>query len=195
MRRAVGAGHEEEVRGLEIAVDDVERVRLGERAARLVGEGHGLLPGELAAALAGERGDVGALQVLHHHEGRAVLQRVDVHHAHDVLAGEAERGARLAEHARGHGVVVEERRVQHLDRDELVEAEVARLEHEAHAAAAEDALDRVFAREDAIDPGGVAHRFRDGALRGGRSFLGSRRAGQAVPDYRSGRKIPRAVIL
>ena len=63
--RAVGARGEEEVGGLEVAVDDAERVRLGERLAGLQHVVDGLGRGEVAALLERPR-EVAALEVLHH---------------------------------------------------------------------------------------------------------------------------------
>ena len=70
----VGAPHAEEVRRLEVAVDDAERVRLGDRLAGLEHEVDRLLDGQRAALLE-PRGEVPALEVLHHHVRRAVLER------------------------------------------------------------------------------------------------------------------------
>ena len=182
----VGPLHDEEVRGLEIAVDDAERVRLREGAARLIHDRDDVLPRHRILALLRERGDVVALQVLEDHVRDAVLQRVDVHHADDVLARQTQGGARLAKHAGRHGRVARERLVQHLDRDGLVEPQVPGLEDDAHPASPEDAFDGVFPADDAIEPRPITHRCQR-PLRDRRSVERSRRARQARPGYRSGR--------
>ena len=59
------------LRRLEVPVNDAERVRLGEGVAGLQHEVDGLLDRQRAPLLE-PRGEVAALQVLHHHVGRAV---------------------------------------------------------------------------------------------------------------------------
>ena len=87
--------------------------------------------------------EVGALEVLHHHVRRAVVERADVEDARHVLALEADRVARLAEEAAlviGRADLV----AHELQRDHLTELEVASGDDVAHATLAEDALDPEF---------------------------------------------------
>ena len=84
---------------------------------------------------------VGAVEVLHHHVRRAVVERADVDDADDVLALQGHHGARLAQEAvdglgRLGGVLAQE-----LDGDLLPELRVARGHDDAHAAHAEHPLD------------------------------------------------------
>ena len=99
-RRAVGPRGEEEVRRLEVAVDDAERVRLGDAPRTPGGRSSTASATASAPALRDEVAEVAALEVLHHHVGRAGLERADVDDAGDVLALELHGRARLAEEAR-----------------------------------------------------------------------------------------------
>ena len=122
--RAVGAARDEEVRRLDVAMDDAERVRLGDALARLQ---HQIDDGlrHLRAVVAQDLVEVVALEVLHHHERRAVGHRADVHHARDVLAAQPDRRLRLAQEARDRrlplSAICEQ---QDLDRDRLLQVEV-----------------------------------------------------------------------
>jgi hypothetical protein len=98
--RPVGAVGEKEIRGLEVAMNDAERVRLGERLARLEHELERLVDGERAALRERVR-EVEPLEVLHHDVRRTVGQRPHVAHLRDVLALDARCGARFAHEARG----------------------------------------------------------------------------------------------
>ncbi len=65
--------------------------------------------------------------------------------------GEPGGGARLAQEPVARLGARRELRRQELDRDEAVERHVAREEHDAHAAAAQLALDGVAAGEDLLE--------------------------------------------
>ena len=91
----VGAPDAEEVRGLEVAVDDAERVRVGDGDAGLEHELDRLLERERAALLE-HGGEVAPLEVLHHHVRSAGLERADVEDAGHVLARDLHRGPGLA---------------------------------------------------------------------------------------------------
>ena len=93
---SVRAPNAEEVRGLQVAVDDPERVRVGDGLAGLKDEVDGQLDGQ-GAPLLDPRREVAALEVLHDDVRRAVLQRADVEHASDVLALDLHGGSRLAQ--------------------------------------------------------------------------------------------------
>ena len=92
------ARDEEDVLGLEIAVDDAGGVRGLERAADL----HGDLRGahRLEAPLVREHvGEVDAVEVLHDEVGAAVLGRAEVGDVDDVRVADARGRARLAAEA------------------------------------------------------------------------------------------------
>ncbi len=145
-RRAVGPVREEQVRGLEIAVDDAVRVGLGEGLAGLQHVLDGLLSAERAALLDEVR-EVAAFEVLHLHERRAVLEHADVGDLGDVLARDLARGLGLAAEALDELSVLEHLGEQEFQRDLLVELEVGRRDDDAHAALSEDPIDTVFPRE------------------------------------------------
>ena len=96
--------------GFEIAVHDPEGVRLGDGLERLEHVVRGFLDRE-RAALAEEHAEVCALQVLHHHERRAVREEADVEHAGHVLARDPDGVASLAREP-GHGLFVLQHRGQ-----------------------------------------------------------------------------------
>ena len=89
--------------------------------------------------------EIPTLEVLHHDEGRAGrLLDACVEHAHDVLALDADGGARLADEALALDLVLRRLGMKELDGDHLVELLVPRRDHDAHAASAEHALDDVL---------------------------------------------------
>ena len=91
--------------GFEIAVDDAERVRLGDGLARLEHELDGLLDRQRTRSARAAR-EVAPLQVLHHDVRSAGLQRPHVDDARDVLALDLDRRAGLADEPRdGLGVL------------------------------------------------------------------------------------------
>jgi hypothetical protein len=95
VRSAVVAPRAEEVRRLEIAMHDAVGVRVVERLAYLQHTIDRVLYRQRAGLL--ERAcEVLALEVLHHHEGRAVVERADIEYENDVLARDLPDGARLA---------------------------------------------------------------------------------------------------
>jgi hypothetical protein len=82
---------------------------------------------------------------LHDDVGRAVVERGDVEHRHDVRADEARGGPRLSEEP-GDGLgVLGEPRAHELERHTFSEHEVLGVHHDAHAALADHAHDPKFA--------------------------------------------------
>src|SRR5262249_24887179 len=150
-----GAGGEEQVRGLEVAVDDAEGVGLGERLAGLEDPGRRGADGERTLSPQ-DRGEVIALEELHDDERRAGLERDDVEHARAVRALELRRRHRLADEAGAHLGVLQRLGEDELDGDALLEVEVGGFDDAAHAALAEDALDAILADEYVTDDR-VAH--------------------------------------
>ena len=94
------------------------------------------------------RSEITALQVLHDHVGRAVVQVPDVDDPCAVLALDLDRGARLLLEASHRSGVCQCVRQQELDRHPLVELQVVRGDDDAHAARTEHPVHAVLACED-----------------------------------------------
>ena len=128
-------------------MDDAVLVGLGDGLAALEEVVDGVVNGEHAKLFQRLR-EVGPLEVLHQHVGGARVEGADVGDANDVLTLDLGGDAGFPHEAgRGLGVL----RVlgeEELQRDALVEGDVPRLDHEAHAALADDALDAVLPGED-----------------------------------------------
>src|SRR6185369_8881587 len=127
----------EEVRRLDVAVQDARLVRALERGADLVDhaahEPEGKTPAERGAAAAIELGEIEAVDVLLHEERRALV-RADVDRAHDARARDPRHEARLVAQER-EGVLA--RVEQCLDHDRRGELPVPRQPYAAHAALAD----------------------------------------------------------
>ena len=89
-----------------------------------------------------------AIDIVHHQERGAAVGLLDGVDADDVLVRHLGRRPRLAAEALAGGGVVGQLGVHELDGDEALQAGVAGLEHDAHAAAA-DHLDHVEAVQPA----------------------------------------------
>jgi hypothetical protein len=150
-RRAVRPSCHEDVRGLEIAVEDALRVRLEDGVARLEEVLHHLADGQ-RAALARDLAQVLPDEVLHHEERGAGVGGADVQHARHVLAVERGHRLRLAEEALGRAGDGRRLRQEQLDRHRATQAFVLRGEHAPHAARAEHALDAVLASDPLTGP-------------------------------------------
>ena len=150
--RPVVAVGEEDVRRLEVAVDDARGVRLHERAGDLVTDlrhGHRFEapPGLLAQAHL----DVLPVEELHHHVEADLGVAPHVEDLHDVLALDGARRARFAFEARGqlgahHGGGVDD-----LHRDPLREIEVLPFVDGSHPAFADQAVEAVLPRDGRTD--------------------------------------------
>src|SRR5262249_16653890 len=140
---SVAPRREEQVRGLEVAMDDAEGVRVGDRLARFEHAADGLLHTELSGALEPAR-QVDAAQVLEDDEWRAARKPADIEPARRVRALEARRGLRLAQEPRFFGAAA--RVAEHLQGNARPEVQVARREDDPHPPFADDALDAVLAR-------------------------------------------------
>jgi hypothetical protein len=125
-------------------VHDAERVRLGERLARLQHELH-RLPGRQRPLFLEPGGQIAPLEVLHHHVRLARLQRRHVRDAGDVLALDLHGSARLAQEALGGLRAPEGRHGHHLDGHPLVELQMTRRDDHTHAAHAQHVLDAELA--------------------------------------------------
>ena len=139
-------GDQEDVLRLEIAVHDAGPVGRRERRADLANDRERVL--ELQRSGAQPLRERLALEVLEQHARGAIRERQEVIDAHDVRMIELRRDLRLALEA-SEDLVVDEIRMQHLDRDLLAgESVVAREEHRPHAAATDQGFDRVGVRDD-----------------------------------------------
>ncbi len=137
----------EEICGLQVPVNDAQRVRLGDGLAGLENELNGLFGRHHTALLEPGR-EVAALQVLHDHVRSTVLKVPNVDHTRDVLALDLDRGPGFPRETR-HGFGVPEGLGQEeLQRDFLVEMDVMSGDDHAHAADSKNTLDAIFAGED-----------------------------------------------
>jgi hypothetical protein len=116
-RRLSSSGAEEDVLGLEVAVDDALLVRGFEAREHLPHDVHGLWPGRAPPGALHHRGQLLAAEELHR-DVRAVLRGdPEVDDGHHVGVVDLPRGAGLALHA-GHEVGVHGvLRQEHLQRD------------------------------------------------------------------------------
>ncbi len=162
---------DEDVVGFEIAVHDAAAVRMR----------HGLQHGlQMAQRNLGGQGPIEhigeflAPQALHHQVGDGDLQglqlgRPDVVHLHDACMLEARHGTGLSLEAGAHLRLGHERRLEHLDRDRSVQAEVVSFEHQRHPTFAQHSIHAVaLAQHGARQQPAQRRRHR----RGHREFLG-----------------------
>ena len=152
---------EEDVRGLEVAMDDAERVRLAQRAADLAGDVGGALLGEVAGLADGPVERV-PHEVLHRHVVDVVVGATVVEDRDRVRVRELRGDARLEEEALVELRVLLARvvRVQHLERADAPERRLLRAIHLAHAAAGDQRADPEPVVDDAAnqrvrDPGAL----------------------------------------
>ena len=134
---------EQDVRRLDVAVDEPLLVRGVERARDLLEDPDGI-DGLEAAARAEQRVQVGARHVAHRDVEVAVLL-LGLVHGHDVGMVDPRGEARLALEALAKLGVLRELGGDELDRDLTAERELRRAEHDAHAAASDALLEPVVA--------------------------------------------------
>ena len=138
----VVVGAEQDVGGLDVAVDDAARVRRVERAGHLGDDVRraGRVAGgaRRARACAGRR-----LDVAHRDVERPVVALARVVDRDDVGVVDRRRGARLADEAIAEVGVLGELRGDELQRDRAIEVELERSIDHPHAAAARDPQDAV----------------------------------------------------
>ena len=171
---------EQDVLGLDVAVENSFLVRELERLADFRNDGERLGGGE-ASGLHG-LAQVHAIDVFHHQVVEAA-RLPEVENADDVRVVQAREHAALAVEAFGELRIVRERIGQQLERDEAVEVRLARLEDEAHAAAPDQFEDLQLRKSD-------GEAFERGDLRRsrGRGF-GSGSSGEDAPGAKSLRRL------
>ena len=146
---------QEHVVGLDVAVNDADRVRLGERRAALDQDLHDALRRHRSAL---ERiAQRHAVEELHRHEQSAVLRLAEVEHADRVRMLQARARLRLVVEALDPRLIASHLLVQHLQRDDAVDRHLARLVDDAHAAFADACLDLVATVDDFADEGVLGH--------------------------------------
>jgi hypothetical protein len=124
-------------------MDDPEGVRLGDGLAGLEHVPDGFLARQRAAR-SDEGREIPSLEVLHHDERRAVLERADVEDPRNVLAFELGRCARLARESCDESGALEHLRKEKLESDRAIEKDLRGGDHDAHTTGAERPLDAVF---------------------------------------------------
>ncbi len=159
-RRPVRPMREKEVRGLEVAVDDAETMRVGNRNTRLRDVVDGLRHGK--RALSADAPEIGAVDVFHDEERLTARQRAEIADPRDVLAFDARGRPCFAEEPRDVGWLHGERSMEELQRHDLAELNVRRTNDDAHAALPEHFVDAVLSRDDRA-------RRREGGVRSRRS--------------------------
>ena len=136
---------QEDIGGLEVTVDDARAVRASQGLAHLRADDPGLPQRE--APLAFEAvAEVLAEQQLHHDVGEVLVDAM-VEHLDHVGAPEPRRGSRLPRESSAGVRQLGERRAHEFDGNELVQLEVTRDPHGAHAAAGELPLQPILARD------------------------------------------------
>jgi hypothetical protein len=161
----VGVRREEHVLGLEVAVRDPLGVRRVQRAGKRPQDRERLA--ERQVALARDPAVEGlAVEVLHHIVVAAVVERPEREDVDDVVVADLVDRARLGHEPRHHLRIDREPLRQHLDRDQLADQRVHRLEHRTEAALPQLGLDPVLADDLAglevrIDPAAARDRWCD----------------------------------
>ena len=161
----VGVGfalHEHHVLGLEVAVDDPERVRAEERPGDLRGDV------ERAAELEAPPGERVAERVpldeLEDEEERAVLELPEVRRRGHVGVVDVRRGHRFALEAGHHFRLAAHLGVKHLHREPLPHVGVLGFVHRAHTPLAEQAIDSVATAQHRADERRSARRGAETAF-------------------------------
>jgi hypothetical protein len=151
-----GAECEEEILGLEVAVNDTGQMRFGERLAGLKQVIDGVARGQRPTLH--QAPEIAPREVLHHHVGLAGGERSDVVDSDDVLGLDARGQTPLAHESFDEARALQGRREQVLDRNALLELEVPCGDHHAEPPFADDSLDDVLAGDDTSHRESSGHR-------------------------------------
>ena len=158
-------------------MDDLRPVRRPEALEELADDRRRLFGREATArsnALIQRR----PVEVLEHHEARAVRELAQVEHLDDVLRSDAPGRLRLALEAQEGVGLFGDLRVEQLDGDTPVDPRVLRLVDRAHRALTKEADDAVLVSVDL--PGGELHDERDTVSRPRSGQRGIREVDQAT---------------
>ena len=143
-------GLQDDVLGLEVAVDDVLVVRLGERRERLA-EHVDDAPERQRSVLVRDAREIAPAQEFHDQVELAVGCVAEVDDPHRVRVVQPARGARLGDEARGGVLFAYEVRVDDLHRDRAPEVRLFGAVDAPHPADADELENQVAARERAPD--------------------------------------------
>ena len=157
---AVVARAEENVVGLEVAVDDPGGVRAHESAQDLSRDVNGFPNRQHAVALE-PAPEVLAGEQLHHEKGQSLLGGTGIEDVHDVLALDDARRLGLALKALGRAPVASGLAGQKLQRDTLADRRIRRREDRSHAAPAEHAVDPILCRPPRCRPARRCRRYSE----------------------------------
>ncbi len=127
---------------LEVPVDDAHLVGRPQRSTELLGDVHHA-HGLHAHLLLDRTGQVDAVQELHDEVRGFVGEFTEVADVDDVLVADRRRALRFLAEAGDDLLITGDIRAEHLDRQRLVQDDVAGLVDQPHAAFAEDLLDLV----------------------------------------------------
>lgn len=154
---------QKEVRRFQVAVDDPERVGLGESFARLQKAPDCVVDRQRAALLEDAR-EIDAIEVFHDHVGLAAFERSHVEYARYVLARKRSSGAGFPKETLDGVGIARGLHSHELNRHTLRELKMVRREDDSHASRAKDVIDPILAHDDL--PGRGEVRIR--RIRGGR---------------------------
>jgi hypothetical protein len=146
-RVTVVATRQEEVRRLDVAVDERQRVRFGEPLARFEHEPNGLGRSERTDS-SEKRFEPDAFEPFHDEVRFAALERAHVVHPRDVLSLEERCRTRFVHETHHEFRVALEVRANDLQRHLRFESQVGRLEHDPHTAFADELADSITAADE-----------------------------------------------
>jgi hypothetical protein len=162
---AAASLHQDDVLGLDVAVDDAVPVRGGEALAELAKDRHDL-GGAADRVLVGDQ--VLAVEQLHAKKQAAVGELAEVEDLDDVAVTHATGGARLVAKHLGHLRLLAQIEAKDLEGDVALDVDVRGFVDDAHAALAEPADQAIArARDDLADDQAQARALGGGARGGG----------------------------
>jgi len=135
---------DEDVLGLDVAMDEALGVRMGQPLEDLADQ---LDHAKRRHRLGHDLREVFALEAFHHQVAPSVFGRAEVHDADAVGMVETRSRGRLSIEARHHLVVGRQLTVQQLERDVLFQPEVVRFEDRSHRAVTENRVESEPIRE------------------------------------------------